>query len=151
MTTRDQYESLYARYRKAAGYTQERAAELLGIATRTLQAWERGESTPPNARVLSMCDVYGTPTLAIEHLRMCDIIAYDVLPPVKAAPVAQAVCQLVSAMRRVEELHAGDRLLEIAADGRVDEIEKADYDQLLIELEPVMAAVLSLRYATKEG
>ena len=144
------YESMYARHRNAAGMTQERAAELLGVAVRTLQAWERGESTPPNARVLSMCDVYGTPTLAIEHLRMCDIIAYDILPPVKAAPVAQAVCQLVSAMRRVEELHAGDRLLEIAADGKVDELEKPDFDQLLIELEPVMAAVLALKYA-REG
>lgn len=150
MTTSKDYESLYARYRKAAGYTQERAAELLGVAVRTLQAWERGESTPPNTRVLSMCDVYGTPTLAIEHLRMCDIIAYDILPPVKATPVAQAVCGLVSAIRRVEELHAGDRLLQIAADGKVDEIEKPVFDQLLIELEPVVAAVLALKYA-REG
>lgn len=150
MTTSKDYESLYARYRRAKGLTQEHAAELLGVAVRTLQAWERGESTPPNARVLAMCDIYGQPSLAIEHLRMCDIIAYDVLPPVKAAPVAQAVCQLVSAMRRVEALHAGDRLLEIAADGKVDEMEKADFDQLLIELEPVMAAVLALKYA-REG
>ena len=88
------YESMYARHRNAAGMTQERAAELLGVAPRTLQAWERGESTPPNARVLAMCDIYTAPTLAIEHLRMCDIIAYDVLPPVKAVPVAQAVVRL---------------------------------------------------------
>lgn len=149
MTTNNEYESMYARHRKAAGITQERAAELLGVAVRTLQAWERGESTPPNARVLSMCDVYCSPTLAIEHLRYNSIIAYDVLPPVRAVPVAQATCQLLAAIRRLEEIHAGDQLLQIAADGRVDELERADFDQLLIELEPVMAAVLSLRYAVE--
>ena len=150
MTTSDNYESLYARYRKAAGMTQEYAAELLGIATRTLQAWERGESTPPNVRVLAMCDIYTAPTLAIEHLRMTNIIAYDTLPAVRAVPVAQAVCSLVGQIRKLEQIHAGDRLLDIAADGRVDEIERADYDQLLIELEPVIGAVLSLKYA-REG
>lgn len=142
-------ESMYARHRNAAGITQERAAELLGVAVRTLQAWERGESTPPNARVLAMCDIYCSPTLAIEHLRYNSIIAYDVLPAVRAVPVAQAVCSLVSSIRKLEEIHAGDRLLEIAADGRVDEIERTDFEQLLIELEPVMAAVLSLRYAVE--
>ena len=145
----EKYESMYARHRNAAGMTQERAAELLGVAPRTLQAWERGESTPPNARVLAMCDIYCSPTLAIEHLRYSSIIAYDVLPAVKAVPVAQAVCQLLSSIRKLEEIHAGDRLLEIAADGKVDEIEKADFDQLLIELDPIMAAVLSLRYAVE--
>ena len=150
MTTSNDYESMYARYRKAAGMTQEYAAELLGVAPRTLQAWERGESTPPNIRVLAMCDIYCAPTLAIEHLRYNSIIAYDVLPPVRAVPVAQAVCSLLGQIRKLEEIHAGDQLLQIAADGKVDEIERAAYDQLLIELEPVIAAVLSLKYA-REG
>ena len=146
----DDYESLYARYRKAAGMTQERAAELLGVAVRTLAAWERGESTPPNARVLGMVDVYAAPTLAIEHLRYSNIIAYDVLPPVRAVPVSQAVCALISQIRRLEAIHAGDQLLQIAADGKIDEIERSDYDQLLLELEPVVTAVMALRYA-REG
>lgn len=145
----NEYESLYARYRKAAGLTQERAAELLGVAVRTLAAWERGESTPPNVRVLSMVDIYSAPTLAIEHLRYSNIIAYDVLPAVRTQPLAQAVCGLMAAVRKLEAIHAEDRLLEIAADGRVDEIERADFDQLLIELEPVVTAVLSLKYAAE--
>ena len=42
-----------------------------------------------------------------------------------------------------------DFVLEIAADGKVDEIERADLEQLLIELEPVVSAVLSLKYAAE--
>lgn len=145
-----EYESMYARHRNAAGMTQERAAELLGVAPRTLQAWERGESAVPNLRVLSMCDIYCSPTLAIEHLRFSNVIAYDILPPVKAVPVAQAVCALLGAIRKLEEIHAGDRLLQIAADGQIDEMERADYDALLLDLDPVVSAVLALRYA-QEG
>lgn len=150
MTTIENYDNLYARYRKAAGMTQERAAELLGVAVRTLQAWERGERDVPALRVLAMCDIYTAPTLAIEHLRFSNEIASDILPPVRAVPVAQAVCALISQMRRVEELHTGDKLLDIAADGKVDQIEKPDYDRLLIELEPLIGAVMSLKYA-REG
>lgn len=65
-------------------------------------------------------------------------------------PVAQAVCQLLAAIRHLEQIHAGDQLLQIAADGRIDELERETFDLLLDELEPVMTAVLALQYA-KEG
>lgn len=144
---RNDWESIYARYRKAAGMTQEYAAELLGVAVRTLAAWERGESKPSDERVLSMVDVYCAPTLAIEHLRATTAIARGILPPVDAVPLPQAVCQLLSAIRTLEEIHAGDKLLQIAADGKVDDMEAPDFARLLEELEPVMAAVLALKYA----
>ena len=141
------WESMYGRYRKAAGMTQEYAAELLGVAPRTLAAWERGESKPSDERVLSMVDIYCAPTLAIEHLRATTAIARGILPPVDAVPLPQAVCQLLSAIRTLEEIHAGDRLLQIAADGKIDQVEQPVFDRLLEELEPVMAAVLALKYA----
>lgn len=144
------WESMYTRCRRAAGLTQERAAELLGVAVRTLAAWERGESTPPPTRVTAMVDLYGTPVLAIEYLRFTSAIAYEILPPVRELPLPQAVCQLLSAIRTLEKVHAGDQLLEIAADGRVDELERPAFDRLLEDLEPIMAAVLALKYA-REG
>lgn len=141
------FQTMYARYRNAAGMTQEYAAELLGVATRTLAAWERGESKPSDERVLSMVDIYCAPTLAIEHLRATTAIARGILPPVDAVPLPQAVCQLLSSIRTLEEIHAEDKLLEIAADGKVDEIEAPSFSRLLEELEPVMAAVLAVKYA----
>ncbi|MBQ3275462.1 MAG: helix-turn-helix domain-containing protein [Oscillospiraceae bacterium] len=141
------FQTMYARYRNAAGMTQEYAAELLGVATRTLAAWERGESKPSDERVLSMVDIYCAPTLAIEHLRATTAIARGILPPVDAVPLPQAVCQLLSSIRTLEEIHAEDRLLQIAADGQVDQIEAPDFTRLLEELEPVMAAVLAVKYA----
>ena len=142
-----EWESIYARYRKAAGMTQEKAAELLGVAVRSLAAWERDECKPSDARVLSMVDVYCAPTLAIEHLRATTAIARNILPPVDAVPLPQAVCHLVSSLRRLEQIHAEDDLLQIAADGRIGEMEAPDFERLMEELEPLIAAVLELRYA----
>nr|DAJ06948.1 MAG TPA: Helix-turn-helix XRE-family like protein [Caudoviricetes sp.] len=139
--------TIYGRYRKAAGMTQEHAAELLGVAVRSLAAWERGETVPPDQRVLAMADIYNAPTICIEHLRFNVAIARDVLPPVPYVQLPQAVCQLCAALRKVQEEHAEDRLLAIAADGRVDELEQAQFVALADDLDDVIAAALALRYA----
>ena len=143
-------QTIYQRYRELARLTQEGAAELLGVSVRSLAAWETGERTPPDIRVADMCDLYGVPVLAIQHLRMNSILAQEALPPVDAVPLPQAVCRLLAAIRKLEEIHAGDSLLQIAADGRVDELERPEFDQLLLELEPIVGAVLELRCA-REG
>ena len=42
---KSEFMTIYGRYRKAAGLTQERAAELLGVTVRSVAAWERGVGT----------------------------------------------------------------------------------------------------------
>ena len=137
--------TIYGRFRKAAGLTQERAAELLGVTVRSVAAWERGESVPPDMRVLAMADIYSAPTICIEHLRFN--VARDVLPPVPHVALPQAVCQLCAALRKVADEHAEDQLLAIAADGRVDDMEDRKFVELTEELDDVIAAALALRYA----
>ena len=75
---KSEFMTIYGRYRKVAGLTQERAAELLGVTVRSVAAWERGESVPPDMRVLAMADIYNAPTICIEHLRFNVAIARDV-------------------------------------------------------------------------
>ena len=139
--------TIYATCRKVAGMTQERAAELLGVATRTLAAWESGERPVPELRVADMVDLYGTPYLAMQHLRLYSALGPQVLPEVERVPLAQAVCQLLSQIRAIDKARAGDRLLQIAADGRVDEMEATEYELLMAELEPLISAVMAIKYA----
>lgn len=143
--------NIYARGRKIAGFTQEHAAELLGVATRTLAAWESGERIPPDLRVADMVDLYAMPVLAIQHLRLYSDIGRQLLPAVQDVPMTQAVCQLCSAVRKLARSDTEDRLLAIAADGRVDEMERPEYETLLAELEPVIQAVLTLRCVREVG
>ena len=139
--------TIYATCRKVAGMTQERAAELLGVATRTLAAWESGERPVPELRVADMVDLYGTPYLAMQHLRLYSALGPQVLPEVERVPLAQAVCQLLSQIRAIDKARAGGRLLQIAADGRVDEMEATEYELLMAELEPLISAVMAIKYA----
>lgn len=57
--------NIYKIARKAAGYTQEYAAELLGVSCRCLADYEAGARTPPNDIAESMVDVYRAPQLAL--------------------------------------------------------------------------------------
>ena len=142
--------TIYETCRRAAGMTQERAAELLGVAVRTLAAWENGERIPPDVRVAAMVDLYGTPVLAIQHLRLRSVIARETLPAVEAVPLPQAVCRFCSAVRDISRMDAEGRLMRIAADGKVDELEQEEFGELLAALDPIVEEALALRCA-REG
>lgn len=141
--------NIYGRYRRAAGLTQERAAELLGCPVRTLANWECGTHTPPDSMVVTMVDVYQAQTIAIEHLRSTTQIAREVLPAVRVVPMSQAVCSLVSA---IKEFVSGDcdwALLDIASDGVVDELEEKEFQRLMEQLDRIVEAALLLKYSNR--
>ena len=69
------FKTMYARHRRAAGMTQEKAAELLGCSVRTLANWEASITIPPDDKVALMCDIYSSTTLAVEHLRVTTMLA----------------------------------------------------------------------------
>ena len=94
-----------------------------------------------------MVDLYGTQFLAMQYLRLYAPFASEVLPSVDRVPLAQAVCQLMAAIERVHQQRAGSRLMQIAADGQIDELEEQEFESVMEVLEPLIAAVLSLRYA----
>ncbi|MBR4292773.1 MAG: helix-turn-helix transcriptional regulator [Clostridia bacterium] len=55
MTSSKRVAKRIASHRVAAGYTQTKLAEIVGVSVGTVQAWERGTSLPclSNARLLS--------------------------------------------------------------------------------------------------
>lgn len=63
--------NIYQNARKAAGLTQERAAELLGLSLslRSLADYESGLRVPPNDVADRMATVYNSQLLAVQHLR----------------------------------------------------------------------------------
>ena len=60
-----QEKSPFRRERRLAGLSQEKAAERLGISTRTLQKYERGKAQPRFDMVVRMAEIYG-----------CDLYAF---------------------------------------------------------------------------
>lgn len=147
-TTNDDYRTMYARHRRAAGITQEKAAELLGVAVRTVSNWETGVCVPPDDKVALMCDAYPAPTLALEHLRASSALAAGLIPEAVQLPLAQAVAQLLYCMRQFEQKHRADDLIWISSNGRVDEGEQtARWFEISDELQEIVTAAMQLRFA----
>ena len=139
---------MYARHRRAAGITQEMAAELLGVAVRTVANWETGIYIPPDDKVALMCDAYPAPTLAIEHLRASSSLAAGLIPEASQLPLAQAVAQLLYCMRQFEQKHRADDLIWISSNGRVDEGEQTlRWCEISDELQDIVTAAMQLRFA----
>lgn len=148
----DENRNMYARHRRAAGLTQEKAAELLGCSVRSLQAWEAGISIPEDETVALMCDIFGSSALAVEHLRETSRLAADVIPALSPLPLAQAVTQLLYAMRRFETSHRADDLIWISSNGQVDPGEQERvFEATLADLQDIVRAAMQLRIAQGSG
>ena len=148
----EEYRTMYARHRKAAGLTQEKAAELLGISVRSLVNYEAGYTVPPDATVAMMCDVYPAPMLALEHLRASSDVARALLPDVRSLPLPQATCQLIQRIQEFADRNRTRELIRISANGKVDPGEEAEtFGAITEELEGIVQAAIQLRYAQGAG
>lgn len=136
--------------RKTAGMTQERWAEAVGVSVEAVRGYEAGEFMPSDDTALRMADAAGMPVLSHWHLFNKSAAARRILPEVRELGLSMAVCRLLSAMARFAAAHRADRLLEIAADGQIDELERLDFRAILAELEGITAAAMELKYAREE-
>jgi len=141
--------NIYEIARQTAGVTQGRWAEMLGVSESAVRQYEAGKITPADDIVLSMCDLSGLQILGTWHLRHKSAVAAEVLPPVERLPLAQAVVQLLAAIRDFEAEHHADALLHIAADGRVEPEEEAQFKTIVRDLQPLIAAAMQIDFAER--
>ena len=62
--------NIYQTARKAAGLTQEAAAERLAVSDTSIRAYESGERLPGDDIVARMCAVYNVQYLGLQHLQL---------------------------------------------------------------------------------
>ena len=146
----DSYRNICRIGRKAAGMTQERWAEAVGCSVEAIRGYERGEYMPSDDLAMRMADAAGMPVLSHWHLFNKSALARELLPEVQVLSLPMAVVRLLAAVQKFAAAHRGDRLLEIAADGRIDEFEQMDFQAILTELQGITAAAAEVRYAREE-
>ena len=130
----DRYPSIYQRARKDACLTQEQAAELLSVSVETVKAWEQRQRVPRPEDVERMQAAYGTPWLGLEYTRAtCG--GLGVLPELRLINRATALADDYR------------RLMEIAEDGRIDEWEAPEFEQISENIQRVIAAGFEVLYA----
>lgn len=139
--------NIYKTARNVAGLTQERWAETIGVSPDSVRKYESGDQIPHDDVVKMMSEISGLSPLCYWHLCHKSEIAKELLPPVETVPLPQAVIQLTCRIRDFAK--RPDRLLDIVADGKIDEFERSDFDTILAELDDVVQAAIQLKYAER--
>ena len=139
--------NIYQAARKEGCLTQEQAAERLDVSETTVKAWEQGTRVPDNETVARMAELYGTPWLALEHLKQAGG-ALGVLPEVTVQSLPTAAITLINRVLDFAERHRDRQLLRIAEDGVIDEKERADFDAIVQDLDGIVGAALQVKYTS---
>lgn len=140
--------NVYFRARKEAAmynerlFSREGAAELLGISVSTLADYELGNTkVVPVDKVVLMADLYNCPQLKAGYCkREC--------PIGKSAPISTEVVGIEgAALRLIKELNAEslkelkEQIIEIAADGKITDDEKAGLRKIVKSLNDISYAI----------
>lgn len=139
-----QNKSYYQLCREDAGMTRAEASEALETISESRLEKLENEKTPLlPADALTMAKAYGKPELCNYYCRHnCEIGELSV-PQVVLRDLPQITLQLLSA---VTALNAEkDRLIEIAADGKITENELPDFSEIREQLEKMSVAIEELK------
>lgn len=143
--------NIYRIARNVAGYTQERAAEMLGISVRSLADYESGSRLPPNEVVNDMVMCYSYQPLGLQHIRNTSKVAQRLLPEIQdIVRLPEAVLTLVDAIYDFADDKDDRALIDIARDGRVDEAERVRFERITEKLNIIIAAAMAVRCAQTE-
>ena len=139
--------NIYQAARKESCLTQEQAAERLDVSETTVKAWEQGTRVPDNETVARMAELYGTPWLALEHLRSAGS-TLGVIPEITVQSLPTAAITLINRVLDFAERHRDRQLLRIAEDGVIDEKERPDFDDICRDLDGIVGAALQVKYTS---
>ena len=139
----------YKSSRETAGITQEKAAEMLGISVESIRAYEGDKRVAPDPVVLNMMDIYRAPHLAAQHLRYASEVARQIMPEIQAKDLPEAVLGILASTQRF--LAKRDLLVEITSDGRIDETEMPEWQEILKSIDALRMAALNVRFAKCKG
>ena len=143
--------NIYKIARRTAGYTQEHWAEAVGVSVESIRNYEAGTQIPGDEVVKAMCEISGLSQVSYWHLCRKSSLAAEILPEVETVPLPQAVCALLCSIREFVNKERDARLLDMAADGKIDALERPEFDDIVKELRRIVKAAMQLWYAERDG
>ena len=141
--------NMYFLAREAAGMTRFAASDETGISESRIEKIEIRGSAPHPDEVLSMAKAYGSPAILNYYCSHDCEIGREHVPEIKAKHLTQAVLEMLSSLNDLEDQK--NRLISIAADGRIDETEIRDLARIQHELSRVSAAIDSFDLWVEEN
>lgn len=144
---KDSLDNIYRIARRTAGLTQERWAECLGVSPEAVRQYEGGIIMPSDEIVIRMVEVSGMHILGYRHLVRKSRLAAKILPELeeqKSLPEA-----VLGLLIQLDDFRGDgmEKLMRIAADGKVDDDERDSYIEALEQLREVLRSGYSIGYA----
>ncbi len=140
------------RARNSKGITQERAAEMSGYSVDAIQAWEAGTRRASVEVLDTLAVCYDAPWLAGMYLRELSrgSIAQTFPAFQPGMPLPRAVVTLLDTVNQFADHHSDRRLISMAADGKIDAGERAEYDAIMEDLQAIYEAAMALKFAKED-
>lgn len=137
--------NIYQTARKSAGFTQDTAAELLHISVRSLAAYEKGETVPPDDVVCNMVAQYKMASLAYEHLKISTEVGRKYLPDISISDLPKSVLRLQKEVGDLKTINSD--MIEIACDGKIDDKEQTRWQHVTKEVREMAGAALAVMFS----
>lgn len=136
--------NVFFQRREDLGLTRDKASELLeSIPPERIEKIENERSAPHPEEVLIMADKYKSPELCNYYCSNQCPIGKQYVPEIKVQDLSQIILKMLASLNSVQDNQR--RLIEITADGIIDENEIADFVDIQDELEKISITVETLQ------
>ena len=136
--------NVYHQARENMGLTRDKASELLEwISADRIEKIENERSMPNPDEVLTMADKYKRPSLCNHYCSNQCPIGQQYVPEIKIKDLSQIVLEMLASLNSMNKRK--ERLIEITADGVIDNDELDDLIFIQEELERISITVETLQ------
>ena len=135
--------------RENSGFTQEYAAELLEVSTTTIVNYEGNKiKNHDESLICKMMNLYKARWIGYAFLQKSQV-GMLILPEIDICDLANGVLHFQKETRDLKSVEYD--MIDIAADGKIDESEKTRWTNVVKEIMDVCASSLTLALATDKG
>lgn len=133
----------YLDSRENCDLTRAAASELTGISESRIEKIESEKILPYPEDVLAMADAYRNPALANHYCAADCPIGRKYVPEIENKTLPEIVLSMLALLNSMNS--SKERLIEITADGKIEEPELRDFVRIQKELDEISANADSLR------
>lgn len=139
-----QNKNRFQQIREALGLSREKASELLEtISPERIEKIESGKCAPYPEEVLTMAQKYKRPSLCNYYCSQLCPIGREYVPEIQMKELSAIVLEMLASLNAVNKKQ--ERLIEITADGKIDNTELDDFIAIQQQLERISVTVEALQ------
>jgi transcriptional regulator with XRE-family HTH domain len=136
-------DNIYCNRRQEADMTRAQASDATFLSERRIEKIENGKIQPTPEDVLSMSNAYSDPALCNYYCANECCIGKGYVPEVEEKPLSQIAIEVLASLNALNK--DKERLIEIVADGKIDDDELYDFANIEEQLGQMAMTVAALQ------